>query len=177
LIPSCDISEQISTAGTEASGTGNMKFMLNGAITLGTYDGANVEIVREAGEENNFIFGARVEDIAKIADKYNPREIYNTNPRIRRILDTLIDGTFTDESGFMFKELHSAIIGPASYGNPDHYFLLLDFEDYVDAKLKANKAYQNRENWAIMCLMNIANAGFFSSDRTIKEYANQIWEI
>ncbi|MCL1866732.1 MAG: glycogen/starch/alpha-glucan family phosphorylase, partial [Oscillospiraceae bacterium] len=159
LIPSCDISEQISTAGTEASGTGNMKLMLNGAVTLGTYDGANVEIVREAGEDNNFIFGARVEDIEKVAPAYNPKEIYDTNPRIRRILDTLIDGTLKDESGFMFKELHSAIIGPASYGNPDHYFLLLDFEDYADAKLKANRAYQDRESWAKMCLMNIANAG------------------
>jgi starch phosphorylase len=177
LIPSCDISEQISTAGTEASGTGNMKFMLNGAVTLGTYDGANVEIVREAGEDNNFIFGARVEDIVKTAPEYNPRELYEANPRIKRALDTLIDGTFTDESGFFFNELHSAIIGPASYGNADHYYLLLDFEDYVDTKLRANKAYGDREAWARMCLMNIANAGFFSSDRTIKEYAKEIWQI
>jgi starch phosphorylase len=177
LIPSADISEQISTAGTEASGTGNMKLMLNGAVTLGTYDGANVEIVREADESNNFIFGARVEDIDKVADKYDPREIYETNPRVHRVLDTLIDGTFSDESGFMFAELHSAIIGPASYGNPDHYYLLLDLEDYVDAKLRANKAYQNRGEWAKMCLMNIANAGFFSSDRTVKEYASEIWGI
>jgi starch phosphorylase len=177
LIPSCDISEQISTAGTEASGTGNMKLMLNGAVTLGTYDGANVEIVREAGMENNFIFGARVEEIEEIKATYNPREIYESNPRIKRILDTLVDGTLTDESGFMFKELYSAILGPASYGEPDHYYLLLDFEDYVEAKLKANTAYQNREKWAKMCLLNIANAGFFSSDRTIKEYANEIWRI
>jgi starch phosphorylase len=180
LIPSCDISEQISTAGTEASGTGNMKLMLNGAVTLGTYDGANIEIFREAGIENNFVFGAKVEAIKKIegsAKGYNPREIYEKNPRIKRVLDTLIDGTLTDESGFMFSELHSAIIGPASYGNPDHYYLLLDFEDYVDTKLKANKAYQNREEWAKMCMKNIANAGFFSSDRTIKEYAKEIWKI
>ncbi|MCL1881053.1 MAG: glycogen/starch/alpha-glucan phosphorylase [Oscillospiraceae bacterium] len=177
LIPACDISEQISTAGTEASGTGNMKLMLNGAVTLGTYDGANVEIVEKAGEENNFIFGAKVEDIEKIADTYNPRELYENNPRIKRVLDTLIDGTFVDESGFFFKELHSAIIGPASYGNPDHYYLLLDFEDYVETKIKANRAYQNREEWAKMCLYNIANAGFFSSDRTIKEYANEIWKV
>ncbi|MCL1832687.1 MAG: glycogen/starch/alpha-glucan family phosphorylase, partial [Oscillospiraceae bacterium] len=177
LIPSCDISEQISTAGTEASGTGNMKFMLNGAVTLGTYDGANVEIVEKAGMENNFIFGARVEDIVKAADGYNPRELYDSNPRIKRVLDTLIDGTFTDESGFFFKELHSAIIGPASYGNADHYYLLLDFEDYVAEKLKVNRAYQNREEWAKMCLLNIANAGFFSSDRTIKEYAKEIWKV
>ncbi|MCL1789041.1 MAG: glycogen/starch/alpha-glucan family phosphorylase, partial [Oscillospiraceae bacterium] len=177
LIPACDISEQISTAGTEASGTGNMKFMLNGAVTLGTYDGANVEIVREAGTDNNFIFGARVEQIQKVAKTYNPREIYDNNPRIRRVLDTLVNGTFPDESGHLLNEVYTAIIGPASYGDPDHYFLLLDFEDYVNAKIKANKAYQNREQWAKMCLMNIANAGFFSSDRTIKEYAKEIWRV
>jgi starch phosphorylase len=177
LIPAADISEQISTAGTEASGTGNMKLMLNGAVTLGTYDGANVEIVREAGEDNNFIFGARVEDLEKIAPAYNPREIYDTNPRIKRVLDTLIDGTLTDESGFMFNELYSAIIGPASYGEPDHYYLLHDFEAYVEAKIAANTAYQNREQWAKMCLLNIANAGFFSSDRTIREYAQEIWKL
>jgi starch phosphorylase len=177
LIPSCDISEQISTAGTEASGTGNMKFMLNGAVTLGTLDGANVEIVREAGEENNFIFGAKVKEIEKIKDTYNSREIYDSSSRIKRVLDTLIDGTFTDESGFMFKELHSSIIGPASYGDPDHYYLLLDFKDYIETKIKANRAYQDREKWARMCLMNIANAGFFSSDRTIKEYAKEIWGV
>ena len=177
LIPACDISEQISTAGTEASGTGNMKFMLNGGLTLGTYDGANIEIVQNAGEENAFIFGARVEDIVKIAPKYNPKEIYETNPRIRRVLDTLIDGTLSDESGFMLKELYSAIVGPASYGRDDHYYLLLDFEDYVDAKLKANNAYKDRQNWAKMCLANIANAGFFSSDRTILEYAKEIWNL
>ncbi|MCL2754649.1 MAG: glycogen/starch/alpha-glucan family phosphorylase [Oscillospiraceae bacterium] len=177
LIPACDISEQISTAGTEASGTGNMKFMLNGAVTLGTYDGANVEIVREAGEHNNFIFGARVADIERAAPTYKPRELYESNPRIKRVLDTLIDGTFRDESGFFFKELHSAIIGPASYGNDDHYYLLLDFEDYVETKLRANAAYADRNHWAKMCLYNIANAGFFSSDRTIKEYAKEIWRV
>ena len=177
LIPACDISEQISTAGTEASGTGNMKLMLNGAVTLGTYDGANVEIVREAGMENNIIFGARVDEIEKAKDTYVPREWYNHNPRIKRVLDTLIDGTLTDESGFMFRELHSAIIGPASYGEDDKYFLLLDFESYVAAKLEANRRYQNREEWAKMCLFNIANAGFFSSDRTIKEYAKEIWGV
>ncbi|MDR0196846.1 MAG: glycogen/starch/alpha-glucan phosphorylase [Oscillospiraceae bacterium] len=177
LIPAADISEQISTAGTEASGTGNMKLMLNGAVTLGTYDGANIEIVREAGEENNFIFGARVEEIKKVSVKYSPKDIYDKNPRIKRVLDTLIDGTFPDESGFMFKELHTSILQGASWHEPDQYFLLLDFEDYVAAKLKANKAYQNRENWARMCLLNIAGAGFFSSDRTIGEYAGEIWGL
>ncbi|MCL2070969.1 MAG: glycogen/starch/alpha-glucan family phosphorylase [Oscillospiraceae bacterium] len=193
LMPACDISEQISTAGTEASGTGNMKLMLNGAVTLGTYDGANIEIVREAGKGmpggipnysgrnsllgSNFVFGARVEDIQKIKDSYNPKEIYEKNPRIKRVLDTLTDGSLSDESGFMFKELYSAILDGASWHAPDHYYLLLDFEDYTDAKIKANRAYQDREQWARMCLTNIANAGFFSSDRTIKEYANEIWGL
>ncbi|MDR0223108.1 MAG: glycogen/starch/alpha-glucan phosphorylase [Oscillospiraceae bacterium] len=177
LIPAADISEQISTAGTEASGTGNMKLMLNGAVTLGTYDGANIEIVREAGEENNFIFGARVEDIKKAKPNYNPRKIYEKNPRIKRVLDTLTDGTFKDESGFMLKDLRSSILNGASWHDPDQYYILLDFEDYVTAKLKAVKAYQNRENWARMCLLNIAGAGFFSSDRTVGEYASEIWGI
>ncbi|MCL2634255.1 MAG: glycogen/starch/alpha-glucan phosphorylase [Oscillospiraceae bacterium] len=180
LIPSADISEQISTAGTEASGTGNMKLMLNGAVTLGTYDGANVEIVREAGEENNFIFGARVKDIEKLEKKagsYNPKKIYKENPRIQRVMDTLIDGTLKDESGFMFKELYNSILEGASWHDPDQYYILLDFEDYVEAKLRANKAFKNREAWAKMCLLNIANAGQFSSDRTIMEYAKEIWGI
>jgi len=177
IIPSADISEQISTAGTEASGTGNMKLMMNGAVTLGTYDGANIEIVREAGEENNFIFGARVEDIAKIKGEYCPRDIYSKNPRIKRALDALTDGTFTDESGFMLKELKSSILDGASWHDPDQYYLLLDFEDYVDAKLRAFAKYRNRDEWAKMCLLNIAGSGQFSSDRTVKEYASEIWGL
>jgi len=177
LIPSADISEQISTAGTEASGTGNMKFMMNGALTLGTYDGANIEIVREAGESNNFIFGARVEDIEKIKADYDPRAIYEKSPRIRRVLDALTDGTFKDESGFMLKELKTSILDGASWHKPDQYYLLLDFEDYVETKQRALAAYKNRDEWARMSLLNIANSGFFSADRTIKEYAREIWTI
>jgi starch phosphorylase len=177
LIPAADISEQISTAGTEASGTSNMKFMLNGAVTLGTYDGANIEIVEKAGLENNYIFGARFEDIERIKDSYNPEKIYKSNPRIRKILDTLIDGTFSDEDSGMFKELYNSILEGASWHKPDNYYILLDLDDYIAAKLKVNADYNNREEFAKKCLVNIANSGHFSSDRTIKEYAKDIWEI
>lgn len=175
LIPAADVSEQISTAGTEASGTGNMKLMLNGAVTLGTYDGANVEIVEQAGMENNYIFGARVEDIERIKDSYNPVEIYEKNPRIRRVLDTLIDGTFDDGGTGMFSELYDSLLKGASWHKPDHYFILLDFIPYCEIKLKVNSDFRNQENFRRKCFINTANAGKFSSDRTIKDYAIQIW--
>ncbi len=175
LTPAADISEQISTAGTEASGTGNMKFMLNGAVTLGTYDGANVEIVEQAGEENNYIFGARVEELRSISSSYDPKAIYNQNPRIRRVVDTLIDGTLEDDNTGMFKELYHAILEGASWHKPDHYYLLLDFIPYCDAKLKANKDYSDINFFRRKCFMNTANAGKFSSDRSIREYAGEIW--
>lgn len=177
LIPAADISEQISTAGTEASGTGNMKLMLNGSVTLGTYDGANIEIVEQSGEHNNFIFGARVEDIEKISSSYNPRKIYEQSARLRRVIDTLIDGTFSDSGTGMFRELYESLLNGASWHKADQYYLLLDFEPYVEAKLKANRVYQNTEEFFRMCLMNIANAGAFSSDRTIMEYAKEIWKM
>ena len=178
LAPAADVSEQISTAGTEASGTGNMKLMLNGAVTLGTYDGANVEIVREAGEENNYIFGARVEDIAKIKDTYDPRQIISKNPRIARVLNTLIDGTVNDGGSGAFRELYFALVDGASWHKPDHYYLLLDFEDYVDTKLRLNADYHDdRETFYKKCWLNIAGSGFFSSDRTIADYAKNIWRI
>ncbi len=177
LIPAADVSEQISTAGTEASGTGNMKFMLNGAVTLGTFDGANVEIVEQAGEENNYIFGARVEEIEEIKDSYNPKAIYESNPRIKRVLDTLIDGTFDDNGTGVFKELYTSLLEGASWHKPDNYFLLQDFESYVDAKLRVNADYKNRLAFSKKCLLNIANSGMFSSDRTIQQYADEIWHI
>jgi glycogen phosphorylase len=177
LMPAADISEQISTAGTEASGTGNMKLMLNGAVTLGTYDGANIEIVEEAGEENNYIFGARVEDLRKIEKTYDPKKIYRKDKRIKRVLDTLIDGTFDDAGTGMFKELYTSILDGASWHKPDHYFLLLDFMPYVEAKLTANADYSDRYEFSRKCFINMACAGKFSSDRTIKGYANDIWKI
>lgn len=176
LTPAADVSEQISTAGTEASGTGNMKFMLNGAVTLGTYDGANVEIVEQAGEENNYIFGARVEDIEKLKDSYDPKKLYTENPRIRKVLDTLIDGTFDDGGTGMFKELYNAILVGASWHKPDHYYLLLDFIPYLKAKLKVNGDYSDQMTFRRKCFMNTANAGKFSSDRTILDYVTDIWK-
>jgi starch phosphorylase len=175
LTPAADISEQISTAGTEASGTGNMKFMLNGAVTLGTFDGANVEIVEQAGEENNYIFGARVEDIEKIKNSYNAKEIYEQNPRIKRVLDTLVDGTFSDGGTGMFQELYNAILNGAHWHKPDHYFLLLDFIPYCEAKLRVNQDFSDTYAFRRKCFINTANAGKFSSDRTIRDYANEVW--
>ena len=172
-----DISEQISPAGTEASGTGNMKLMLNGAVTLGTFDGANVEIVEEAGEENNYIFGATVEELEKIKDSYDPVRIYEKNALLRRALDSLTDGTFPDEDGRL-KELHDAILKGASWHKPDHYYVMKDFASYYETKLRAIRdAKADETAFAKKCLMNVANAGKFSSDRTIRQYAKEIWKV
>ena len=177
LTPAADVSEQISTAGTEASGTSNMKFMLNGAVTLGTYDGANVEIVEQAGEENNYIFGARVEDIEKMGSNYNPKELFENTSRIKAVVDTLVDGTFSDGSTGMFKDLYDSLLVGASWHKPDNYYLLLDFIPYCEAKLRVNHDYSDSFGFTKKCFMNTANSGKFSSDRTIKEYASQIWEL
>ena len=177
IIPAADISEQISPAGTEASGTGNMKLMLNGAVTLGTYDGANVEIFGEAGEENNYLFGATVDEIAKIRDTYDPKKIYKKNALLRRALDTLTDGTFPDDDGAL-KELHDAILEGASWHKPDHYYVMNDFESYYDTKIHAIRdAGAGGTAFARKCLMNVAHAGKFSSDRTILQYAKEIWDV
>ena len=177
LIPAADLSEQISTAGTEASGTSNMKFMMNGALTLGTYDGANIEIVQNAGEENNYIFGARVEDLEKIKDSYDPKKLYAEQPRIKRVMDTLVDGTLTDGGTGWFQELYNSILEGASWHKPDNYYLLLDFLPYCDARLQANKDYADQDAFAKKCLLNIAAAGPFTSDRTIQQYAEEIWHV
>ncbi len=177
IIPAADISEQISPAGTEASGTGNMKLMLNGAVTLGTFDGANVEIVEEAGRENNYIFGATVDELEKIRDSYDPKKIYKKNALLRRALDTLVDGTFPDDDG-MLKELHDAILEGASWHKPDHYFVMQDFESYHEARIRAIRDAKADENaFARKCLMNVAFSGKFSSDRTIRQYAKEIWSV
>ncbi len=175
LIPAADISEQISPAGTEASGTGNMKFMLNGAVTLGTLDGANVEIVEKAGAENNYIFGSTIEDITRVKDSYRSRDIYERDVRIRRVVDTLIDGTVPTDDGL--KELHTSIIDGASYHKPDHYYLLLDYVSYLVTKKRAISDWRDRDAFARKCLMNIASAGKFSSDRSITDYAKTIWYV
>ena len=175
IIPAADFSEQISTAGTEASGTSNMKFMLNGAVTMGTYDGANIEIVEQAGVENNYIFGAKVEEIEAIKDTYDAKEFYNKEPRIKKVVDTLIDGTFDDDGTGLFKELYDSLLEGASWHRPDQYFLFKDFIPYCDMRLKANQDYSNTFEFRKKCFMNTANAGKFSSDRTIIDYAKEIW--
>lgn len=177
IIPAADISEQISPAGTEASGTGNMKLMLNGAVTLGTYDGANIEIVQQAGEENNYIFGYREEQLNAMKDGYDPKTIYDREPRVRRVVDTLIDGTFSDDNSGAFADLHRALLQGASWHKPDNYFVLLEMLPYVERKLQANRDYQDRIAFGRKCLLNVAAAGPFSSDRTIREYADEIWHI
>jgi len=175
IIPAADISEQISPAGTEASGTGNMKFMLNGAVTLGTLDGANVEIVEQAGRENNYIFGATVEEIEAIKNDYNARWIYDNDERVRRAVNTLVDGTVeTDDE---LRELHNALVNGTGWHRADHYYILKDFRSYVDAKLQANRDYRDRQAFGRKCLMNVASAGKFSSDRTIRQYAEEIWHV
>ena len=175
IIPAADISEQISPAGTEASGTGNMKLMLNGAVTLGTMDGANVEIVKEAGLENNYIFGATVEELNAIRDTYWARNIYDANPRLHRAIDTLVDGTVPTDNEQ--RVLYIALLDGASWHRPDHYFILKDYDSYLEAKLRANRDYADRLAFGRKCLMNVASGGKFSSDRTIRQYAQEIWHV
>ena len=175
IIPAADISEQISPAGTEASGTGNMKLMLNGAVTLGTLDGANVEIAQEAGIDNEYIFGHTVSEINAVRNTYRSRDIYDSNPDLHRAIDTLIDGTVpTDDEQ---KELYHALLDGASWHRPDHYYVLLDYASYFDTKLRANRDYADRMAFGRKCLQNVASAAKFSSDRTIRQYADEIWHI
>ncbi len=176
IIPAADISEQISPAGTEASGTGNMKLMLNGAVTLGTFDGANVEIVQEAGRENNYVFGATVDEIRAIQGSYDPIQIYNSHPVLKKAVDTLIDGTVPDKDGAL-NFLYTMLIKGASWHKPDHQYLFLDFDSYLKAKLQANRDYRDQTAFARKCLINIASAGKFSSDRSVKDYAQHIWQV
>ena len=173
IIPAADVSEQISPAGTEASGTGNMKLMLNGAVTLGTLDGANVEIAQEAGMENEYIFGHTVEQINAVKDSYHSRSIYDSNADLRRAINTLVDGTVPTDDG-LSNLFHSLL----DWGNnSDQYRLLLDYESYLNAKLQANRDYADRMAFGRKCLTNVASAAKFSSDRTIRQYAEEIWHI
>lgn len=175
IIPAADISEQISPAGTEASGTGNMKLMLNGAVTLGTLDGANVEIAQEAGRENEYIFGHTVDEINAVKPTYHARDIFDSNADLRRAINTLIDGTVpTDDAQ---KELFHSLLDGTDWHQADHYFLLLDYASYFDTKLQANRDYADRIAFGRKCLMNVASAAKFSSDRTIRQYAEEIWHI
>lgn len=172
IVCAADVSEQISMAGMEASGTGNMKFMLNGTVTLGTMDGANVEICEEAGRENNYIFGATVEEVAAIKRFYCPREIVEGNPRLKRVVETLVNGTFQDGSGMLAKLYESLLEGY----RPDHYLVLYDFADYVKVKEQLLRDYGS-DGFYEKCLFNLASAGKFSADRSVSDYRDLIWKI
>ena len=174
IIPAADVSEQISTAGKEASGTSNMKLMMNGAVTLGTMDGANIEIAESAGEENEVIFGLRNEEVEELNrnGSYNPWDIYNSDYRVKNVLDSLFSGEWTNYRPDKFRMIFDEIMN-----NRDCYFILKDFDSYVKAQEEVSKLYQNKANWQRMCLMNIANSGKFTSDRTIKQYAEEIWKL
>ena len=177
IIAGSDVSLQVSTAGLEASGTGNMKFMMNGAVTCGTMDGANIEIVEKAGVENNYIFGATVEDIEKLKNEgYDPLK-YLSNPEHKRAVETLTDGTFSDSETGCFKELYDSLTVGASWHKADNYFILYDLCSYVQSLLKINQDYKDGKAFAVKQLKNVSNSAYFSSDRTIKEYAANIWEI
>ena len=178
IIPATDVSEQISTAGYEASGTSNMKFMMNGAVTIGTMDGANIEIVHEAGKENEVIFGLNSDEIIKINNEhsYNPQKYLDRNPALQKVVSQLVDGTY-DRTGLLFKELHDSLVYGVEGQRPDIYYILADFDSYVQAQEKVAKLYQDRRGWAQKALMNIANSGKFSSDRTIEDYVRDIWHL
>ncbi len=178
IIPASDVSEQISTAGYEASGTSNMKFMMNGALTLGTLDGANIEIVESAGKDNAFIFGLTADEILKINQEhsYNPQMYLDRSPELAKVVNQLIDGTY-DATGQLFKELYDSIVYGIEGQRPDVYFLLADFDSYVKAQEKVAAAYMDKKGWAKKALINIANSGKFSSDRTIEDYVREIWHL
>lgn len=178
LFPASDVSEQISTAGKEASGTGNMKFMINGALTLGTLDGANIEIVEEAGEENAFIFGLTADEIQRIEKEhsYSPQKYIDRNPELAKVINQLIDGSY-DPSHQLFKELHDSLVYGVEGQRPDVYYVLADFDGYVEAQERIAEAYLNQKEWAKKALLNIARSGKFSSDRTIEDYVRDIWKL
>ena len=176
LVAAGDLSEQISQAGTEASGTGNMKFMLNGAPTLGTYDGANIEILEASGAENNYFFGPDAQQMRRRMENYDPRAVYTADPRLARAVDTLIDGTFVDQGG-VFAELYASLLDGASWHRADNYCVLGDFADYMEAKLRANRDFRDTLAYAKRGLINTASAGRFSADRTVREYAKDIWGV
>ena len=179
IFAAADVSEQISTASKEASGTGNMKFMLNGAPTLGTMDGANVEIVEEVGKENAFIFGLSSQEVIDFEQngQYNPRDIYNLDSDIRTVLTQLVDGTFSPDNTEQFRELYNSLLERNGGERADQYFILKDFRSYEAAQKEVEKAYQDEERWAKMAMTQTAKCGKFSSDRTIEEYAKEIWKL
>lgn len=179
IFAAADVSEQISTASKEASGTGNMKFMLNGAPTLGTMDGANVEIVEEVGAENAFIFGLSSDEVINYEnnDGYNPMDIYNSDADIRRVVNQLVDGTYSQGDKEMYRDLYNSLLTAQGGSKADTYFILKDFRSYADTQKKVEEAYRDKDRWAKMALLNTASCGKFSSDRTIQEYVDDIWHL
>ena len=176
LFPAADLSEQISMAGKEASGTGNMKFMMNGALTIGTLDGANVEINGQVGDENMFLFGAKEEEIVEILPSYDPKVPYEETPGLKRVVDTLIDGTFSDDNQGLFQDLYNSLM-VGDWDQADQYYVLGDFASYREAKDRAAVEFNDKETWARKAWINISKSGVFSSDRTIREYVEDIWKI
>ena len=179
MIPACDISEQISLASKEASGTGNMKFMLNGALTLGTMDGANVEIVEEVGAENAFIFGMSAQEVINYEQNggYYPMDIFNNDPEIRRVLMQLVNGYYSPKNPELFREIYDSLLNTNSSDRADTYFILKDFRSYAEAQEKVDKAYRDRAWWTKAAMLNVACSGKFTSDRTIQEYVDDIWHL
>ena len=179
IFAAADVSEQISTASKEASGTGNMKFMLNGAPTLGTMDGANVEIVEEVGAENAFIFGLSSDEVINYENNggYNPMDIYNSDADIRRVVNQLVDGTYSQGDKEMYRDLYNSLLTAQGGSKADTYFILKDFRSYADTQKKVEEAYRDKDRWAKMALLNTASCGKFSSDRTIQEYVDDIWRL
>ena len=179
IFAAADVSEQISTASKEASGTGNMKFMLNGAVTIGTMDGANVEIVEEVGGENAFIFGLSSDEVINYENNggYNPKEIYNTDQDIRLVMTQMINGFYSPENPDLFRELYNSLLESNGYERADQYFILKDFRSYEAAQKEVEKAYRDERRWAKMAILNTAHCGKFSSDRTIEEYVKDIWHL
>ena len=179
IFAAADISEQISTASKEASGTGNMKFMMNGAPTLGTMDGANVEIVDEVGIDNAFIFGLSADEVINYEQNggYNPYDIYNNDPDIRRVVDQLVDGTYANGDTELYRDLYNSLLNNQGGARADMYFILKDFRSYADAQARAMEAYKDTDKWAKMALKNTACCGKFSADRTIQEYVDDIWHL
>jgi starch phosphorylase len=172
LIPAAEVSEQISTAGTEASGTGNMKFALNGAITIGTMDGANIEIWEEVGDDNIFIFGLRSHEVEDLRSQgYNPWDYYHKNERLRKVMDLVAKGFFSPEEPHLFKPIFDSILNGG-----DKYMIMADFDAYMKSHAQLIEAYNDQERWTRMSILNVAHMGKFSSDRAIRQYADEIWE-
>ena len=179
IFAAADVSEQISTASKEASGTGNMKFMLNGALTIGTMDGANVEMFDEVGADNMFIFGMSSDEVISHENRhdYNPVDVYNNDAELRKVVNQLVDGTYSPNDHELFRELYNSLLNSQQGQVADRYFILADFRSYANAQQKINDYYKNKSTWRKSALLNIAHVGKFSSDRTIQEYVDDIWHL